>query len=193
LPDTLQRTAERNHSEPATRDAAAALPASEWSDGTETAVRVSTVELFFDLVLVFIITQLTGVLADRTTLVSLVRVLLMLGVTWWMYGGYAWLTNAVVPSNTVRRGLLVVGMAGFLTMALAVPAAFGSTGWAFGLGYFVVNLVHSGLFLLSGGAAAARPMRTLGPLKSVDRGACPGRWFRSNPLAVRVVDGGPGR
>ena len=63
----------------------------------------------------------------------------MLGVTWWMYGGYAWLTNAVAPVNTVRRGLLVVGMAGFLTMALAVPGAFGATGWAFGVGYFVVN------------------------------------------------------
>ena len=89
----------------------------------------------------------------------------MLGVTWWMYGGYAWLTNAVVPSNTLRRGLLVVGMAGsFTQMALAVPDAFDTTGWAFGVGYFVVNLVHSGLFLLSGGPAAVRPMRSLGPL-----------------------------
>ena len=108
--------------------ALAGVPTTEWSGGSETAVRVSTVELFFDLVFVFIITQLTGVLADHTTLVSLVRVLLMLGVTWWMYGGYAWLTNAVVPSNTLRRGLLVVGMAGFLTMAMAVPDAFDTTG-----------------------------------------------------------------
>jgi low temperature requirement protein LtrA len=149
---------------PSASDASVVVPSTEWSDGSETAVRVSTVELFFDLVFVFIITQLTGVLANHTTDVSLVRVLLMLGVTWWMYGGYAWLTNAVVPSNTMRRGLLVVGMAGFLTMALAVPDAFGTTGWAFGLGYFVVNLVHSGLFLLSGGPAALRPMRSLGPL-----------------------------
>jgi low temperature requirement protein LtrA len=44
-------------------------------------------------------------------------------------------------------------------MALAVPHAFGSTGWAFGLGYFVVNLVHSGVFLLSAGREVARARR----------------------------------
>jgi low temperature requirement protein LtrA len=130
----------------------------------ESAVRVSTVELFFDLVFVFTVTQLTATLAEHTTVTGLLEVMLMLGVIWWMYGGYAWLTNTVAPVNTVRRGLLVVGMAGFLTMALAIPHAFGSTGWAFGLGYFVVNLVHSGLFLLSGGPAAAHALRRLGPL-----------------------------
>jgi low temperature requirement protein LtrA len=140
------------------------VPASEWSGRGTPAVRVSTVELFFDLVFVFTITQLTAVLADHTTVVAFVQVLLMFGITWWMYGGYAWLTNAVVPQNTMRRGLLLVGMAGFLTMALATPRAFGSTGWAFGLGYFVVNLVHTGLFLLSAGPGAAQPMRRLGPL-----------------------------
>jgi len=48
-------------------------------------------------------------------------------------------------------------------MALAVPDAFESTGWAFGLGYFVVNLVHSGLFLLSGGPAALAANAVTGP------------------------------
>ena len=81
-----------------------------------------------------------------------------------MYGGYAWLTNAVAPVNPVRRGLLVAGMAGFFTMALAVPNAFTTSGWAFGLGYFVVNLVHSGLFLLSGGRGAAAALGRLGPI-----------------------------
>jgi low temperature requirement protein LtrA len=144
--------------------AATTVPATEWSETRESAVRVTTVELFFDLVFVFTITQLTGVLAAHTTIVSLVQVLLLMGIVWWMYAGYAWLTNAVVPSNTVRRGLLLVGMAGFLTMALAIPGAFHGTGWAFGLGYFVVNLVHSGLFLLSAGPGATRAMRGLGPL-----------------------------
>ncbi len=130
----------------------------------ESAVRVSTVELFFDLVFVFTVTQLTEALAEHTTAQTLLQVMLMLGITWWMYGGYAWLTNAVAPVNTLRRGLLVVGMAGFLTMALAIPHAFSSTGWAFGVGYFVVNLVHSGLFRLSGGPGVARALRSLGPV-----------------------------
>jgi low temperature requirement protein LtrA len=130
----------------------------------ESVVRVSTVELFFDLVFVFTVTQLTSAFAAHTTWRGLLDVLLLFGVTWWMYGGYAWLTNAVAPVNTLRRGLLVCGMAGFLTMALAVPRAFTTSGWAFGVGYFVVNLVHSGLFLLSGGPAAARALRGLGPV-----------------------------
>jgi low temperature requirement protein LtrA len=133
-----------------------------FNTGTETAVRVSTIELFFDLVFVFTVTQLTAVLAGHTTWASLGRIALLLGITWWMYGGYAWLTNAVAPVNTVRRGLLVAGMAGFLTMAIAVPDAFGSSGWAFGAGYLLVNLVHSGLFLLSSDSRTA--LRSLGPV-----------------------------
>ena len=61
------------------------------------AVRVTTLELFFDLVFVFTITQLTAVLAHDATLRGALQVVLMLGVIWWMYGGYVWLTNAVAP------------------------------------------------------------------------------------------------
>ena len=66
-------------------------------------VRVSTVELFFDLVFVFTITQLTGLLAGDPSVRGLARVLLVFGNLWWMYGGYAWLTNAVPPASW-RRG-----------------------------------------------------------------------------------------
>lgn len=130
----------------------------------ETVVRVSTVELFFDLVFVFTVTALTSVLAAHTTWIGFLRVSLMLGVTWWMYGGYAWLTNVVAPVSPLRRGLLVVGMSGFLTMALAIPHAFADTGWAFGCGYFVVNLVHTGLFRISGGPGSGRALRVLAPI-----------------------------
>src|SRR5262249_57167666 len=51
---------------------------------------------------------------------------------------------------------------GFLTMALAVPRAFGASGWAFGVGYFVVNAVHTGLFRLAGGPGAAQAIRGIG-------------------------------
>jgi low temperature requirement protein LtrA len=131
---------------------------------TEPGAQVSTIELFFDLVFVFTITQLTTVLAGHTTWRGFGQILLLLGVTWWMYDGYAWLTNAVAPVNTLRRGLLVTGMAGFLCMALATPRAYTTTGWAFGIGYFVVNLVHSGLFALSGGETTVTAMRVFGPV-----------------------------
>ncbi|WP_433726367.1 low temperature requirement protein A [Actinoplanes sp. CA-051413] len=129
----------------------------------ESGVRVSTLELFFDLVFVFTITQLTETLAEHVTLATLGDVMLMLFVIWWMYSGYAWLTNAVAPNSSVRRTLLLAGMAGFLVMALAVPEAFGEYGWLFGVSYLVVNLVHSALFLQAG-PAARKAMRQLAPL-----------------------------
>jgi low temperature requirement protein LtrA len=127
------------------------------------AARVSTLELFFDLVFVFTVTQLTDVFAHHTDGVGLARVLLMLWVIWWMYSGYAWLTNVVAPSSTTRRTLLLTGMAGFLIIALAIPDAFDGSGWAFGAGYLVVNLVHTTLFLGADIRSSARAMRSLAP------------------------------
>ena len=124
-------------------------------------VRVSTLELFFDLVFVFVITQLSETLAEHLNPATLGNTLLVLAVVWWMYSGYAWLTNAVAPDSTTRRTLLLTGMAGFLVMALTIPEAFGDYGWLFGLSYLVVNLVHFVLFL---GVGRGRAMRVLGPM-----------------------------
>jgi low temperature requirement protein LtrA len=126
----------------------------------ESSVRVSTLELFFDLVFVFTITQLTAVLAAEPTWTSVARTFMVLGIIYWMYDGYAWMTNTVAPTDPVRRGLLLAGMGGFLLIALAVPEAFGANGWAFGVGYFVVNAIHSGLLLRANPTA----MRALAPL-----------------------------
>src|SRR5919201_449163 len=106
--------------------------------------RVSTLELFFDLVFVFTITQLTNVLVHEPRLEGLLQVVLMLGVIWWMYGGYAWLTNEVAPDRLGRRLLLLCGMAGFLGVALAIPTAFRGSGATFGAAYLLVVLVHAG-------------------------------------------------
>jgi len=109
-------------------------------------VRVSTLELFFDLVFVFTITQLTSVLALHPNGVGVLRVGLMLVVIWWMYGGYAWLTNVVAPDRLAYQLLLLGGMAAFLVISLAIPTAFAGGGIAFGVAYLVVVLIHSGLF-----------------------------------------------
>ncbi|GAA4254188.1 low temperature requirement protein A [Dactylosporangium darangshiense] len=109
--------------------------------------RVSTIELFFDLVFVFTVTQLASVLVHHVDWLHTGEVVLMLGLIWWMYAGYNWLTNAVAPSSTLRRTLLLTGMIGFLVIALAIPGAFGGDGWAFGVGYVIVTVVHSTLFL----------------------------------------------
>src|SRR3954447_18669925 len=126
-------------------------------------IRVSTLELFFDLVFVFTIAQLAETLSEHLTVATLGNVMLILAVVWWMYSGYAWLTNAVAPNSTTRRTLLLTGMAGFLVMALAIPEAFGEYGWLFGVSYLVVNVVHSALFRTAG-PGARDAMRVLTPL-----------------------------
>jgi low temperature requirement protein LtrA len=112
-------------------------------------LRVSTLELFFDLVFVFTITQLTGLLARDLTPTGALRVLLIFGVLWWMYGGYAWLTNARTPAELPERLLLVLAMAGFLVIGLSIPQAFTrrGEGVALGLGYLLVVVVHGALYL----------------------------------------------
>ena len=130
-------------------------------------VRVSTIELFFDLVFVFTITQLTSLLVAEPNGVGVARVALIFGNVWWMYGGYAWLTNAVPPRESVIRVLMLVGMAGFLIVALAIPDAFGDSGVAFGIGYLLVTFVHTGLFLRSSEESAVRAMFRLGPFNTI--------------------------
>jgi low temperature requirement protein LtrA len=115
-------------------------------------LRVSTLELFFDLVFAFTLTQLSALLDDNhMAAFSVVQVLLVFGVLWWMYGGYAWLTNTRTPDRTPERLLLLVGMAGFLVVGLAIRNGFGNgrsatSGIFLGLGYLVVVCVHGGLY-----------------------------------------------
>ncbi|MDR2985373.1 MAG: low temperature requirement protein A [Nocardiopsaceae bacterium] len=114
-------------------------------------IRVTTLELFFDLIFAFTLTQLAVVLEPGMSGVQalgnhVLRVLLIFGLLWWMYAGYAWLTNTRSPVRTPERLLLVLGMAGFLICGLAIPAGFGRDGVALGLGYLLVVVVHSVLY-----------------------------------------------
>ena len=128
------------------------------------AERVSTLELFFDLVFVFTITQLTAVLSDDPSPRGLLRVVLMLGVILWMYSGYAWMTNAVATDRAARRLLLLAGMAGYLVLALAIPRAFSEGDVAFGVAYLVIVAIHTGLYSRTGEARTVRALLRLAPL-----------------------------
>jgi low temperature requirement protein LtrA len=135
--------------------------------GEQDEVRVSTLELFFDLVFVFTITQLTTVLVRHPSAEGLLHVSLMLVVIWWMYGGYAWLTNVVAPDRFAYQLLLLGGMAAFMVISLAVPTAFAGGGVAFGVAYLVVVLIHAGLFTRSQTGASAAMMFRVAPLNVV--------------------------
>ena len=116
---------------------------------------VSTIELFYDLVFVFAITQITGAVSHDSTAVGLVRGVLVFAVLWWAWGAYAWLTNAVDTGATVPRLVLLASMAAVLVTALAVPTAWGGGGVAFALGFLVVMVLHAALFSLAGESRAA--------------------------------------
>src|SRR3954447_5084046 len=121
--------------------------------GTKTAsddeLRVSSLELFFDLVFVFTITQLTAVLVLRPDGEALAQVVLMLSAIWWMYGAFAWLTNAVPPDRAALPLPLLGGMLAFFAISLTIPTAFTQDGVVFACAYLVVIAVHTVLYMQS--------------------------------------------
>jgi low temperature requirement protein LtrA len=124
--------------------------ATEGGDPTEQ--RVTPLELFFDLVFVFALTQVTGFLADHLTWVGMIQGAALLAVLWWAWGGYAWLTNAVPAEEVIPARLVILtAMAAMLVASLAVPDAFGEYGVLFGLSYFVVRLLQVLLYALATG------------------------------------------
>lgn len=118
--------------------------------------RVTSLELFFDLVFVFTLTQLSARLHESLSWESLFQSFLIFIILFWMYGGYVWLTNSVPPVTPSRQLLLTGGMAAFLICALAIPRAFGDTGVTFGVGYLVVIIVHGFIYLNAVGWRAGR-------------------------------------
>jgi low temperature requirement protein LtrA len=124
--------------------------------------RVSTLELFFDLVFVFTVTQLTTVVVEHPNADGVAQVAVMLVAIWWMYAGYAWLTNSIDLARPSFRLFLLAAMAAWLVLALALPQAFSSTGFTFGLAYFAIILLHVGLFTHATSDVSARSIVTVG-------------------------------
>jgi low temperature requirement protein LtrA len=112
--------------------------------------RVTPQELFFDLVLVFAITQVTGLMSDDPTWHGLGRGLLVLAALWWAWAGYAWLTNTLEPEEVGVRAAMFAAMAAMLVVALTVPEAFGADAVLFAVAYLAVRLLHLVLYTIAG-------------------------------------------
>ena len=148
------------------------------ADPGDEPIRVTTLELFFDLVFAFTLTQLAALLVHHLSPSGTLEVLLVFGVLWWMYGGYAWLTNARAPVRTADRLLLLVGMGGFLICGLAIPHGFGpgdtGTRVALGVGYLIVVLVHTALFYrVNRNIVRVAPFNVTGALLVIGAGFTP--------------------
>src|SRR5215204_5631484 len=129
--------------------------------------RVSTLELFFDLVFVFVITRLTEYVVKNPSWAGVGRAALVFAVIWWMYGGYAWLTNSVQTDRTGRRIALLTGMAGFLVMAIYVPLVFDDgKGLPFGLAYLAVTIIHAAMFARAAETSVVQAVTRIAPFNT---------------------------
>jgi low temperature requirement protein LtrA len=111
--------------------------------------RVTPLELFFDLVFVLAITQCTALMAARPTWEGLAQGLLVLGVLWWSWTGYAWLTSVVNPEEGIVRLVMFAAMAALLVVSLSVPRAFDDLALLFACAYGIVRAAHIALFLIA--------------------------------------------
>ena len=130
--------------------------------------RVAPLELFFDLVFVFALTQVTAVMSEHPSWSALGRGMLVLSALWWAWAAYAWLTNYVAAEEDLERILILGVMGAFLVAALAVPEAFGDDALIFALAYAAARWLHIFIFAeanedLDAGDAIRRLSRTALP------------------------------
>jgi low temperature requirement protein LtrA len=111
--------------------------------------RVTPLELFFDLVFVLALTQCTTLIAHTPTWEGILKGLLVLGMLWWAWCGYAWLTSVIDPEEGTVRLAMFASMAALLVAALCVPGAFGSEALLFACAYGVVRAAHILLFTIA--------------------------------------------
>ena len=111
---------------------------------------MTPLELFFDLVFVFAITQVTGFVTADPTWAGLVKGLLVLGVLWWAWAAYAWLTNTIDPDEGIVRLAMLGAMAAMLVASLAVPDVFGDDALLFAVAYGAVRAAHLVLYAIAG-------------------------------------------
>ncbi len=120
--------------------------------------RVTPIELFFDLVFVFALTQVTALMANDLTTRGLTRGLLVLALLWWCWVAYAWLGNVVRADEGVGRVAMFVAMTAMFVLALTVPEAFddipgGLSGpVVVAFAYLAVRLLHLAIFWMAAGA-----------------------------------------
>jgi len=106
-------------------------------------------ELFFDLVFVLAITQCSALMVGEPHWSGLAKGLLVLGVLWWSWVGYAWLTSVVDPEEGTVRLALFAAMAATLVVSLCVPGAFGGDAVLFACAYGAVRVAHIWLFMIA--------------------------------------------
>lgn len=170
------------------------------SELIDRSARVSTLELFFDLVFVLGFTQCTTLMAAQPTWTGIGRGMLVLAMLWWSWAGYAWLTSVVEPEEGSVRIAMLAAMAGLLVVALSAPQAFGDRAFVFAVAYGVVRMGHIALFLIASRDVVGlrRSVSSLGTSTFIAVGLLLGASFLGGPaqavlwgIAIMLDWGGP--
>jgi low temperature requirement protein LtrA len=124
--------------------------------------RVTYAELFFDLVFVFAVTQISHSLLARFTLLGGLQTTLLFLAVWWVWVYTSWITNWLNPELTPVRVLLFLLMLGGLVLSISIPRAFGDRGLWFALAYAAMQVGRTLFLLLS-----IPRSRTLGRMNAI--------------------------
>jgi low temperature requirement protein LtrA len=109
--------------------------------------KTSYLELFFDLVFVFAVTQVTFLVAHDPTARGFAHGAIVFGLVWWAWSGYAWMTNAIDIERTETRLLMLAAAAGSFVLAILLPGAFEDDGVRFVFAYLFVRVLNVGLYV----------------------------------------------
>jgi low temperature requirement protein LtrA len=141
--------------------------------------RVLPLELFFDLVFVLALTQCTALMYDNPTWSGLAQGVLVLGVLWWSWTAYAWLTSVVDPEEGAVRIAIFAAMASLLIVSICVPEAFDNLALEFALAYGAVRGGHIALYVMASrdDAALRKSVTGLGLSTAIGAGLLVGASF----------------
>jgi low temperature requirement protein LtrA len=117
--------------------------------------RVTTFELFFDLVFVFAFTQVTEFMAHSHSALGVLQGLIILAILWWSWTSFSWLANQTRVDVGIARAGFTVALAGMFVIALVIPETFDDRPGGlyapivFVVCYFVIRVVHGLVYLLA--------------------------------------------
>src|SRR4051812_39232291 len=115
-------------------------------DAARAERRTSPIELLWDLVFVFAVTQVTALLSHDLTWAGFGRSMLVLALVWWAWSAFVWVANAADDDSAVLRAVLLLGMLLIFVTGLALPEAFGDESTLFAVTYAAVRFLHLALY-----------------------------------------------
>ncbi len=121
---------------------------------TDDQHRVTTLELLFDLVFVYAITNVTGLMEHEIGATTVLEGLITLAVVWFGWCAYTWLGNQAQADEGLLRVAMVVAMGGMFFVAISIPYAFepeGNAAVVLVIAYAVVRLTHLAVYLIAAG------------------------------------------